>query len=185
MSGFDSYEFNKIAGAVLGSLLLVFALSEVAHFIMHAETPEKPGFAVEIAEAPAAGSEAAPAAEAVPIATLLQTASAEKGQAVAKACAACHDLSSANANKVGPGLWNIVDQQIAHHEGFAYSDALKAKADQKWTWDNLSAFLANPKAFVPGTKMSYAGVKTDEARADLLAFLRTLSDSPVALPVAP
>jgi cytochrome c len=185
MSGFDSFEFNKIAGAVLGTLLLVFALSEVANFIMYAKTPETPGFAVEVAEAPAAGAEAAPAAEVVPIAKLLQTASAEKGQAVAKACAACHDLSSANANKVGPGLWNIVDQQIAHHEGFAYSDALKAKAGEKWTWDNLNAFLANPKGFAPGTKMSYAGVKKDDARADLLAYLRTLADSPVALPPAP
>jgi cytochrome c len=185
MSGFDSFEFNKIAGAVLGTLLLVFALSEVAHFIMHAETPEKPGFAVEVADAAAPAADAAPAAEVVPIATLLQTASAEKGQAVAKACAACHDESSANTNKVGPGLWNIIDRPIAHHADFAYSDALKAKADQKWTWENLDAFLANPKGFAPGTKMSYAGVKKPDQRADLIAFLRTLSDSPVPLPPAP
>ena len=185
MSGFDSFEFNKIAGAVLGACLMVFVLSEVAHLIFYTKTPATPGFAVEIADAAAPPAEAAPAAEAAPIAKLLQTASAEKGQAVAKACAACHDMSSANTNKVGPGLWNIVDQQIAHHAGFAYSDALKAKADQKWTWDNLNAFLANPKGFAPGTKMSYAGVKKDDQRADLIAYLRTLSDNPVPLPPAP
>jgi len=170
MSGFDSFEFNKVAGAVLGACLMVFVFSEVAHLIFYTKTPETP---------------AAPAAEAAPIAALLQTASAEKGQAVAKACAACHDMSSANTNKVGPGLWNIVDQQIAHHADFAYSDALKAKADQKWTWENLNAFLLNPKEFAPGTKMSYAGVKKDDQRADLIAYLRTLSDSPVALPPPP
>jgi cytochrome c len=187
MFGFDSFELNKIAGAVLGTLLLTFGLSELASVIYTPHRPEKPAFSVAVAAepaAPAAGAAAAGAAPAKPIAELLKTASAEKGQTVAKACAACHDLTSANANKVGPGLWNVVDRPIASHPGFAYSDAMKAKSADKWTYDHLSGFLANPKGYVPGTKMTFAGVPRDDQRADLIAYLRTLSDNPAPLPAS-
>lgn len=183
MNGFDSFEFNKVAGAVLGTALMVFGLSELAGFIFHAPAPEKPGYAVEVAEAAApAADAAAPAAEAVPIAKLLASADPAKGRAAAKACAACHDLSNANANKVGPGLWGVVDRPIAHHPDFAYSDALKAKSADKWDYEHLNAFLTSPKAYAPGTKMGFAGIKKDEDRANVIAFLRTLSDNPVPLP---
>lgn len=179
----NSFEFNKIAGAVLGTLLLVFGLQNLTGIIYHAEKPEKPGYAVEVAEAPA-GGEAAPAAEAVPIGVLLASADATKGQASAKACMACHSVEKGGPNKVGPGLWNVVEAPIGVHEGFAYSDALKAKAGTAWTFDELNKFIANPKAYAPGTKMGYAGMKDDAKRADLLAYLRTLSDAPKDLPPA-
>ncbi|MET0483226.1 MAG: cytochrome c family protein [Aestuariivirgaceae bacterium] len=181
MFGFDSFELNKIAGAVLGTLLLTFGLSLLAGFIYTPHRPEKLAFSVAVAEAPAAAP-AAGAGETKPIAELLKTASPEKGQTVAKACAACHDLTKANANKVGPGLWNVVDRPIASHPGFAYSDAMKAKSADKWTYDHLNGFLHNPKGYVPGTKMTYAGVTRDDQRADLIAYLRTLADSPQPLP---
>jgi cytochrome c len=182
MFGFDSFELNKIAGAVLGTLLATFGLSLLAGSIYAPHRPEKPAFAVAVAEAPATAAPAA--AQTKPIAELLKTASAEKGQAVAKACAACHDLTNANTNKVGPGLWNVVDRTIASHPGFVYSDAMKAKSSEKWTYDHLNGFLHNPKGYVPGTKMTYAGVTRDDQRADLIAYLRSLSDNPQPLPAS-
>ena len=152
MFGFDSFELNKIAGAVLGTLLLTFGLSQLAAVIYHPERPEKPAFSVAVTNEPAApaADAAAAGAPAKPIAELLKTAKAEKGQAVAKACAACHDETSASSNKVGPGLWNVVDRPTASHPGFAYSDAMKAKSADKWTYDHLNGFLADPKGLCAG-----------------------------------
>jgi cytochrome c len=180
----DSFEFNKIAGAVLGTLLLAFGLGVVSEEFFHSEAPEKPGYAIEVAET---GGEEAQGAEtvAVPIATLLQTADPARGQAAAKPCLACHTFEKGGQNKVGPNLWDIVNRQIASHEGFAYSDELKAKSGEQWAFEALNSFIHNPKAFAPGTKMTYAGMKKDETRADLIAYLRTLSDNPAPLPPAP
>ena len=121
----------------------------------------------------------------MPIATLLQTADPAKGEAAAKPCVACHTFEKGGQNKVGPNLWDTVNRPIASHAGFAYSDALKAKANQQWTFDELNAFIHDPRSYAPGTKMTYAGMKRDNTRADLLAYLRTLSDNPAALPAAP
>ena len=177
----NSFEFNKIAGAILGTLLLVFGLKTLAEGLYHAEKPEKPGLAIEVADSGAPAAEEA-VVEMVPIAVRLASASAEKGQAAAKACAACHVLDASNTNKVGPGLWNIVEKMIGQHEGFAYSESLASKSSEAWTYEALDAFILNPKAFAPGTKMGYAGLKNDERRADLIAYLRTLSDAPKPLP---
>ncbi len=180
----NSFEFNKIAGAVLGTALVVFGLNQLAGILYHAEKPEKQGFAVEVAEAtPAAGE--APAAEAAPAAslgTMLASADATKGQAVFKACAACHDGSKGGPNKVGPNLWGIVDRMHGSHEGFAYSEAMAALKDKPWSYEALNEFITSPKTAVPGTKMAFGGLKKDADRANLLAYLQTLSDAPVPFP---
>jgi cytochrome c len=177
----DSFEINKIAGAVLGTALVVFGLNELAGIVYHAETPEKPGFAVEVAEA-ATGEAPAEEAPAVSLGTLLASADATKGQAVFKACAACHDVANGGPNKVGPNLWNIVGRMHGIHEGFAYSEAMAALKDKPWDYAALNDFLLAPKKAVPGTKMAYGGLKKDEDRANLLAYLATLSDAPVPFP---
>jgi cytochrome c len=179
----NSFEFNKIAGAVLVTALLVFCLNELAGIVYHTHAPEKPGFAVEVAEA--AGGEqpaAEEAAPAVPLGTLLASADAAKGQTVFKACVACHDVSKGGPNKVGPNLWDIVGRPHGVHEGFAYSDAMAALKDKPWDYAALNEFLLAPKKAIPGTKMAYGGLKKDEDRANLLAYLQTLSDSPVPFP---
>jgi cytochrome c len=179
----DSFEFNKIAGAVLGTALAVMGLREVSSAIYHTEAPEKPGYLIEVAEtAPAGGAEPAAVAAAAPIGVLLASADAAKGANAAKACGACHSFDKGGANKVGPNLWDIVQRPIASHAGFAYSEALTAKAGQPWTYDDLNAFILNPRGYAPGTKMAYAGLKNDASRADLLAYLGSLSDAPKPFP---
>ena len=179
----NSFEFNKIAGAVLGTALLVFGLNSLAGVIFHAETPEKPGYAIEVAQADT-GGEATTATEqpAVSLGTLLASADAKKGESDVKQCAACHDFTKGGPNKTGPNLWGIVMRKHGSHEGFAYSDAIKAKSGEDWTYEALDAFLKSPKTAVPGTKMAFGGVKKDQTRADILAYLATLSDSPAPFP---
>jgi cytochrome c len=184
MLGLDGFELNKIAGAVLGTLLVSMGLGIVAEETFHAGKPEKPGFAIEVTET-AAEPEQAGAAEATPIAALLANADADKGVAAAKPCLACHSFEKGGPVKTGPNLWQVVGRAPGAMEGFAYSEAMKAKAGEPWSYETLDKFIADPKGYLPGTKMSYPGLKKNETRADLIAFLRTLSDSPAALPAPP
>lgn len=177
----NSFEFNKIAGAVLGTALLVFGLNQLSGILYHADKPEKQGYDIPVAEAAGSTEAAAPAAEAVPLGKLLASADATKGAAVFKACAACHDGSKGGPNKVGPNLWGIVGRPRGAHEGFAYSDAMASSHDP-WTYEQLNEFITSPKTYVPGTKMGFGGIKKDTDRANLLAYLQTLSDSPVPFP---
>ncbi len=178
----DSFELNKIAGAVLGTALFVFGLNVVGDSIFHDEKPEKPGFVIEVAEASDGAGAGGETAEAKPIGVLLAAADATMGAKGAKACAACHDFTKGGPNKTGPNLWDVVDRSIGSHEGFGYSEPMGALKDKKWTYDELNAFITNPKAHVKGTKMSYAGIKNDAKRADLIAYLASLSDSPKPFP---
>jgi cytochrome c len=179
----DSWTFNKISGAVLGTALLVLGLQNLSAGLFHVEGPaaDKQGFLIETAEAEVAAG-GGEAAAAVPIGTLLASADATKGADVAKACAACHSFEKGGANKTGPALYDIVERPIAAHEGFAYSEGAKAKAAEKWSYENLNAFLTAPKGYMPGTKMAYGGIKNDKKRADLMAYLASLSDAPKPFP---
>jgi cytochrome c len=178
----DSFEFNKIAGAVLATALVVFGLKELSAAVYHSETPEKPGFAIEVAETGAAGETQVAAGPAASIGALLAAADPAKGAAGVKACGACHNFTKGGANKTGPDLYDVVERPIASHEGFTYSEGMKARAGEKWTYENLNAFIKDPKTATPKTKMAFAGVKKDEARADIIAYLATLSDAPKPFP---
>jgi cytochrome c len=176
----SSLEFNKIAGAVLATGLLVLGLKNFGSELFKTEAPEKPGYAIAVAEATPA--EGAGAAAATPLPVLLAKADVGKGLAGAKACAACHSFEKGGANKVGPALWNVVGRKMGAAEGFAYSDAFKAMGDKPWDLETLSKWLDAPKAMVPGTKMAFGGIHNEQARADVLAYLNSLSDAPQALP---
>lgn len=180
----DSFEINKLIGGLLGTVFVIFSVGIVSNSLFSSPAPEKPGFVIEAAE-PTEGGAAAPAAKAVPIADLLAKADPAKGEAIFKKCQACHSGEKGGPNKVGPDLWSVVDRPVGEHEGFAYSAGMKAFSNggaEKWTYDNLNHFLTSPKNFVKGTAMGFAGLKADNERADLIAFLRTLSDNPVPLP---
>jgi cytochrome c len=179
----DSWTFNKIAGAVLGTALLTLGLQNVsgAVFSPHSPSKDKPGYLIEVAEAEEAGGGGGEGA-AMTIGALLASADATKGAEGIKACSACHVFDKDGANKTGPALYNVVERSIASHEGFAYSEGAKAKSTEKWTYDNLNAFLKAPKGYMPGTKMAFGGIKNDKKRADIIAYLASLSEAPKPFP---
>ena len=181
----DSFEFNKLIGALLGVVFIVCSVSIISDSIFASPVPEKEGFLIEATEPEEGGAEEA--APEVSIAELLATADPAAGETVYKKCAACHTAENGGANKVGPNLWDIVNRPVASHEGFSYSSAMKSFAEggEVWSLDNLNHFLTSPKGFIKGTAMGFAGVKKDGERADLIAYLRTLSDNPAPLPEAP
>jgi cytochrome c len=180
----DSFEVNKLLGALLGTFFVVFSLALVSDGIFSSPHPEKEGFAIEATEEPAGGEQAGGQQEEQPIGPLIANADPKAGEAVFKKCTACHTADKGGANKVGPNLFAIVDRPIASHEGFSYSAGMKAFAGEAktWTYDHLSHFLLAPKAYVKGTAMGFAGLKKVEDRASLLAYLRTIADTPAPLP---
>jgi cytochrome c len=179
----NSFELNKILGALLGCCLALLALNITANAVFAPAAPAKPGFEIAITEHAAAGAKPAAAAPEEPIEKLLASATAERGEQVAKPCTTCHTFNKGGATKIGPNLWGVVGRPKASEQGFAYSDALKSKGGN-WTIDDLNAFITNPKAFLPGTKMSFAGLPKGSDRANVIAYLNTLSDNPAPLPKA-
>jgi cytochrome c len=175
-------EMNKVAGAVLGTLLFTMALGIVSDAVYAPAALGKAGYDLPAA-VEASAETAAPAAPSVPLPVLLAKADPKRGEADAKPCTACHNFEKGAAAKVGPPLWGVVDRPKGSVPGFAYSDAMKAKGGT-WTFEELDKFINNPKTYVAGTKMAYAGEKDEAKEADILAYLRTLSDNPVPLPVA-
>jgi len=178
----DSFEWNKIIGAVLGTAIFIFVVRLVAEHIYEAETPEKPGYVVEGVVEASAGGSAAPVEEAMPDwGTVLPAADVAAGKTVAVKCQQCHDLAKGGPNKIGPALFGVVDRVRASHEGFAYSSAMKGKPGN-WTYDELFKFIKAPGVDIPGTKMSFAGLRSEKDRINLIAYLRSESDSPAAIP---
>lgn len=185
LSDMESLEFNKIAFAVLSTLLFVMGLGIFTDTIFASHPAAKPGYALPADEAGGSqGGAAAPAAAAVPLGELMAKADIKRGETTMSQCKACHTLDKGGKTGIGPNLYGVVDRPIAATEGFAYSPALqaKAKADGKWTFEHLQSFIANPRGYANGTKMAFAGLKDPARLADVLAYLRSLSDSPAPMP---
>jgi cytochrome c len=172
--------FNKIAGGVLAAGLVIFGLRELTTIAFEKEPPEKAGYAVAIQEATDAG----PAAEVAPDwgTVLLDPANAVSGQAVSAKCASCHTFTQGGANGTGPNLYGTLGKAPAAHSGFAYSAAFTGFAAGKtWTFDEMDAFLKAPQKHVPGTKMTFIGLKKQEERVAMIAYLQSLG-STLAIP---
>ncbi|MEE8501694.1 MAG: cytochrome c family protein [Kiloniellales bacterium] len=176
----SSIEINKIVAAILTAGIVAGVSGFLADALVNPHELEEPVYVVAGAASDESMDETAP--EAPDLGTLMAAADAASGEKGAKKCTSCHTFNQGGADKQGPNLWNIVNRGIGSDSDFSYSDALKGMSDQQWTFENLSAFLEKPKGFAPGTKMSFAGVKKPKARAGLLAYLRTLSDSPAPMP---
>jgi len=179
----DSFELSKIAGGFLCALLVIVGFRVALEIAEHDKAPEKPGYVLPMPEAapaggaaPAAGGPAAPAAAAFDAAAVAQAAAsgnAQAGAATFKKCTACHSGEKGGPNKVGPDLFGVVGRPKASHEGFGYSEAMKAKGGN-WTLEDLASFIHSPKTFVPGTKMLFPGIADPGDLGDLLAYLNTL-----------
>ena len=179
----DSFEINKILGAVLGTCLVLLSLNIAAGSIFSNHPPQKPGYDIAVPEQAASGAPSpAPAAE-EPVGQRLASADVTRGENSAKKCAACHTFGKGEPNRVGPNLYGVVGRERGSHAGFNYSAAMKGKPG-KWTVEDLNAFLQNPKGFLPGTTMGFAGVPRGSERADVIAYLNSKSDSPAPLPKA-
>ena len=179
----DSFELNKILGAILGTLLFVMGLGFLAEAIYHPIEGRGPGYALASASAEGEGGGEA-AAPVVDLGTLLASADPAAGQSGVRVCSSCHSFTPDGKNGAGPGLYGVVGRVIGSHEGYAYSAAMLEHnaAGDVWSYENLNAFLAAPKGFIPGTKMAFAGIKDDAQRANVLAYLASLSESPVPFP---
>ena len=178
---------QKFGAALLATVWLLWGSNMIGDWIIPERAAPEGGSAVVATAAPVAAStaKAAPAAaketQVEDIKPLLAKASVDEGQKLFKKCQVCHNAAKGAGSKVGPDLWNVVGRAKASFDGFGYSDGMKKKGGE-WSYDDLNHFIANPKDYVPGTKMTFAGLKKPDERADVIAYLRTLNDSPPPLP---
>ncbi len=187
----NSFELNKIALALLLTVLVIFGIGSLTDVIFEEQQLASHSYPVEMeaeatemeVEAPVATADVEAEEQEPSLGHLLAAASVEAGEKVFKKCKACHTTDNGGKNLVGPNLWNVVGRTIGGVDGFAYSDGMKEKGGV-WTYEKLDAFLKKPGDFVNKTKMSFAGLKKAEDRADVIVLLRSLSDAPLDLPAA-
>jgi cytochrome c len=175
-------EVNKGIAAVLVGGIAFFLTGLIGDALVRERQPEKPALAIAAAPAASAGGEAKPAGPA-PIAPLLASADPKVGeQFTHRVCIACHTFDKGGKPGVGPNLYGVVGGPHDHEPGFSYSPAMEKFKGQPWTYDALNHWLYKPSTYAPGTRMSFAGISNDKQRADVIAYLRTLSDNPPPLP---
>ncbi len=179
----DSFEWNKIFGAVLGTALFVVALGIVVDGVMAPEKSDKPGMDVVVKDDPGTDGGAAPVAELKPDwGSVIPAADLVAGEKLHTRCFQCHDFAKGGPDKIGPNLYGIVGASHARQPNYAYSPALRALAAKAWGYEELNELVKNPKTAVPGTKMAFPGLSKVQDRINLIAYLRTLSDAPLAVP---
>ncbi len=179
----DSFEWNKVFGAILATLLVVMVIREVGGFIFYAEELDEPGYRVELPDPVTpenGGEEPEPALD---LGALLVEANAGAGERIANQCVACHNFEKGGANMVGPALWGVLGREIAALDGFNYSRALASK-DGVWDYESMYKFLENPREWAPGTLMGYAGLRRQRDRVNLLAWMQQKADTPYPFPAA-
>ena len=176
----DALRFNKIAAALLSGVLLIMVFGKIGNILVDPKTEISNAYPIEVPEKNQIKSKVVEEVVIEPILALLATADLESGQKISKKCVACHGFDAGGPNKVGPNLYNIVNKDQGKAD-YAYSKVL-ASLSGKWSYEELNKFLYKPKLYSKGTKMNYAGLSKTKDRANLIAWLRTKSDSPVSLP---
>jgi cytochrome c len=177
----DSFEFNKIAAAVLVGLLIYMGVTISSETLFHVENTEAPAYRVAVAETEGASSEAAVEDIGPSFAELMASADAANGAKSFKKCQACHNAEEGAGHKVGPNLWNILGSDVARNADFNYSSAILG-VEGNWGYDALNNYLTSPSKAIPGNKMSFSGLRKETERANVIAFLRSKSTNPLALP---
>ena len=176
----DALRINKIAAALLSGVLLIMVFGKIGNILVDPKTDISNAYPIEVPEKNQIKSKIVEEVVIEPILALLATANLESGQKISKKCVACHGFDAGGPNKVGPNLYNIVNKDQGKAD-YAYSKVL-ASLSGKWSYEELNKFLYKPKLYSKGTKMNYAGLSKTKDRANLIAWLRTKSDSPVSLP---
>lgn len=177
----NSFQINKILGALLGTCLVLLVVHIAANALFTPPVAAKPGYEIAVKEETSGGAKTAAKPAEQPIEALLASASAEHGAEIAKQCAVCHNFQEGQGPKIGPDLYGVVGRKIASAPGFNYTAALKALTGT-WTFDELNKWITDPRAMVPGTAMTFAGLSSEKQRADVIAYLDSLSKNPVPLP---
>ncbi len=178
----DSFELNKIIAAVLMVALLVIGIGKISNVIFHVDKPEKPGFAVEVAQVSnSASAQEDKIEEKVDISLIMAQGDVGSGEQIFKKCVACHSIAKGEGNKIGPALYNVVGRKIGSIEDYKYSNAL-VEYGKEWNFEELNGFLEKPTAYIKGTKMAFAGLRKEEDRASVIKYLNQNSDNPVPLP---
>jgi len=178
----DPLFWNKVVGAVLFGGLIAMTCGFIAELLVHPKKLKENVYGVAAPESATAAAGAGAPKALEPIAPMLASANPAAGEAAAKKCAACHTFTKGGPNRVGPNLWNVVGGHRAHSGSFSYSAGLAGMKDKSWDYEDLNQFLSNPKGVVPGTKMAFAGISSAKERADVIAYLRSLADTPKPLP---
>jgi cytochrome c len=174
----SAFEWNKVIASVLTAMIVAMVTGILAQSIVHPLRLEKPAYLPPGAEGETGPSTAAPAAAAPealpPIGPFMEKADATRGQTIAKVCLQCHTFGKGEANKIGPNLFDVMEENIAAVPGYTFSSALLADKDKKWDPDELNVWLYKPQDFAHGTKMTFAGLPKAQDRADVIAYLQTL-----------
>jgi len=179
----DSFELNKIIGAVLMTALIVIGINKISDVIFHVEKPEKSAYkveGVELAQSTQVNADVKKVVQ-VNIKEILAMGDLTHGEKVFKKCSACHIVAKGGKNKIGPALYGIVGKQSAVAEGYSYSKALKAHG-KNWSFEELNAYLLKPQSHIKGTKMAFAGLRKEKDRASVIMYLNQNSDNPLPLP---
>ena len=177
----DSFEINKIVGAILMVALLVIGIGKLSDVIFYVEKPETPGYVVEVEEATILSSTKKTVEEKIDIAALMAMGDLNHGEKVFKKCAACHSIVKSGKNNIGPALYNVVGRQIGIVDNYKYSKALSSY-DKEWTFEELNGYLIKPAKWIKGTKMAFAGLRKEKDRASVIKYLNQNSDNPLPLP---
>tara|TARA_B100001027_G_scaffold207214_1_gene171436 strand:- start:585 stop:1124 length:540 start_codon:yes stop_codon:yes gene_type:complete len=178
----DSFEINKIVGAILMVALLVIGIGKLSDVIFHVEKPKTPGYKVDVGEAKTVlSSTKTDVEEKIDISALMAIGDVTHGEKVFKKCAACHSIVKGGKNNIGPALYNVVGRKIGIVSDYKYSKAL-ASYDKEWTLEELNGYLIKPSKWIKGTKMAFAGLRKEKDRASVIKYLNQNSDSPLQLP---
>ena len=180
----DSFELNKIIGAVLLTALIIIGIGKFTDILFHVEKPKESAYKVEgleVASTTASGQEAAKVVEAVDIKALLAMGDLAHGEKVFKKCTACHMIAAGGKNMIGPNLWSVIGRQAGVVSDYKYSKAMIAYG-KEWTFEEMNSYLIKPQAYVIGTKMAFAGLRKEKDRASVILYMNSKSDSPKALP---
>ena len=180
----DSFELNKIIGAILLTALIVIGIGKFTDFLFHIEKPENSAYKVEGLEVQSSTSSKvveAKVEEKIDIGQLLAMGDLAHGEKVFKKCSACHMIASGGKNMIGPNLWSVIGRTAGSVSDYKYSKAMVAYG-KKWTFEEMNGYLIKPASYIKGTKMAFAGLRKEKDRASVILYLNQNSDNPLPLP---